>query len=210
MRRTGALSRLLVSITAGILAAAVLASVQPMLSAVLLGWSIGGLVYLAWTWVILRRLSPEDSREHARLEDPGRRSSDLVLTGASLASVAGVAMMIAGGTGHSSVVAAFIGLAAVAASWGVIQTVYTVRYAAAYYAAPVGGVDWNEGEAYLPDYRDFAYLAFTLGMTYQVSDTNLATRTVRRLVLQHALLSYLFGAVILAMTINLVVQLASN
>jgi len=117
--------------------------------------------------------------------------------------------MLAGGS-TSGLIAALIALAAIAASWTVIQTVYTVRYAAAYYTAPVGGIDWNEGESYLPDFRDFAYLAFTLGMTYQVSDTNLATRPVRRLALQHSLLSYLFGAVILAMTINLVVQLAPS
>ena len=132
-------------------------------------------------------------------------------------------MMIGGGSATASKpIAALVGLAAVAASWAVIHTRYAVRYAAAYYStnkayAASGGsspdssppIDFNEGPQYLPDYRDFAYLAFTLGMTYQVSDTNLATRQVRRLVLQHCLLSYLFGAVILAMTINLVVQLAS-
>ena len=66
--------------------------------------------------------------------------------------------------------------------------------------------DFNgEGD---PDYHDFAYLAFTVGMTYQVSDTALAGRDLRRAVLGHALLSYLLGAVVLAVMINLVVQLA--
>ncbi|HEY0453563.1 DUF1345 domain-containing protein, partial [Actinophytocola sp.] len=71
-----------------------------------------------------------------------------------------------------------------------------------------GGIDFNSAE--LPTYRDFAYLAFTVGMTFQVSDTVLNAATVRRTVLRHALLSYLFGTGILATTINLVASLRSG
>jgi len=84
--------------------------------------------------------------------------------------------------------------------------VYTLRYADLYYQHE-GGLDFNQTEE--PDYRDFAYLAFTIGMTYQVSDTNLRLKAVRRTALRHALLSYLFGAVIIAMTINIVASLAN-
>jgi uncharacterized membrane protein len=66
-------------------------------------------------------------------------------------------------------------------------------------------VDFNEDDA--PDYRDFAYLAFTIGMTFQVSDTTLQTSEIRRTALRHALLSYVFGAVVIATTINLVAGL---
>jgi uncharacterized membrane protein len=80
-----------------------------------------------------------------------------------------------------------------------------LRYARLYYADPVGGVDFNEDVR--PDFSDFAYLAFTIGMTYQVSDTDLTNRRIRRTALRHALLSFLFGTVIVAMTINIVAGL---
>jgi uncharacterized membrane protein len=89
-----------------------------------------------------------------------------------------------------------------------VYTVCTVRYARLYYADPPGGIDFNQDEP--PRYLDFAYLAFTLGMTYQVSDTDLQTHEIRGTALRHALLSYLLGAVILATIINMVAGLGSR
>ena len=83
---------------------------------------------------------------------------------------------------------------------------YALRYARLYYAEPIGGVDFHAEDQ--PDYRDFAYLAVTIGMTFQVSDTDLTVKPIRRLAIQHALLSYLFGAVIVALMINIVGSLA--
>jgi uncharacterized membrane protein len=80
-----------------------------------------------------------------------------------------------------------------------------LRYARLYYTPPEGGVEFNSTEP--PRFSDFAYLAFTLGMTFQVSDTNLKTNGFRKLALGQSLLSYLFGTVILAATVNLVVSL---
>jgi uncharacterized membrane protein len=93
----------------------------------------------------------------------------------------------------------------VALSWATVHTLYTVRYGDLYYGDPIGGIDFNEDEP--PEYRDFAYLALTIGMTFQVSDTNLTSKPVRRAVIRHALLSFLFGAVIVALAINAVASL---
>ena len=93
----------------------------------------------------------------------------------------------------------------VALSWFLIHTLYTLRYAFLYFANSKAGVDFTQEED--PTYVDFAYLSFTLGMTYQVSDTALRSRGFRLTVLRHTLLSYLFGAVILATVINLVAGL---
>src|SRR5690606_3251822 len=90
-------------------------------------------------------------------------------------------------------------------SWMSVNTDFTLRYAHLYYSSPEGGVDFAGTTA--PDYRDFAYLAFTVGMTYQVSDTALLTPQFRRELLKHALLSYVFGAVIVAAVINAVAGL---
>ena len=82
---------------------------------------------------------------------------------------------------------------------------FTLRYARTYYRQPVGGIDFNEEDP--PTYLDFAYLALTIGMTFQVSDTNLTTKSIRRIALGHAMLSYLYGAVIIALVINVVSSL---
>ncbi len=87
-------------------------------------------------------------------------------------------------------------------SWLSVHTVFTLLYARLYYGDEVGGIDFNEPDP--PNYVDFAYLAFTIGMTFQVSDTNLTAKVIRRRALQHALVSYLFGAVIIALAINIV------
>jgi uncharacterized membrane protein len=87
-------------------------------------------------------------------------------------------------------------------AWASVHSVFTLRYASTYYVESGGGVDFNQKQP--PRYSDFAYLAFTLGMTFQVSDTDLTTGTIRRLALRHALLSYLFGAVIVALVINVI------
>jgi uncharacterized membrane protein len=90
-------------------------------------------------------------------------------------------------------------------AWSVVHTVYSLRYAKLYYEGTTGGVDFNAEGA--PCYIDFAYLALTIGMTFQVSDTNLQSTSIRRTALPHALLSYTFGTLIIATTINLIAGL---
>lgn len=98
--------------------------------------------------------------------------------------------------------AAALGIASVIGAWLVVHTVYTSRYAPLYYSDDPDGIDFNQAEP--PAFADFAYLAFTMGKTYQVSDTDLQTRPIRVTALRHALLSYLLGAVVSATAINLV------
>jgi uncharacterized membrane protein len=90
-------------------------------------------------------------------------------------------------------------------SWTTVNTVYALRYASLYYGDVPGGIAFD-GEP-SPTYADFAYLAFTIGMTYQVSDTPLSTRQIRKTALRHALLSFVFVTSVVAMTINIVAQL---
>lgn len=98
-----------------------------------------------------------------------------------------------------------LGVLSIVLGWSVVHTVYTLRYAKLYYDGDPSGVDFNEEE--LPCYADFAYLSLTIGMTFQVSDTNLTSKAMRRLALRHAILSYMFGALIIATTINLIAGL---
>lgn len=194
---------------AGVVVGLVAATSMPWQLALLAGWSVASAVFVAWVWLALGRLDGAATRRHATREDPSRTTADLVLLGSAVMSLAGVALALLKGAAAPSLSqpANALALATVASSWGAIHTVFALRYADLYYRRH-GGVEWNgAGE---PDYRDFAYLAFTIGMTFQVSDTAITTRTMRRTVLRHALLSYLFGVVIIAATINAIVGLVGG
>ena len=150
-----------------------------------------------------------ETRSHATREDPSRAVSDLLILGANLGSLGAAAYVVVDSSHASGAHKAWLGalaLVSVAVSWVLVQTLFTLRYARIYYSDEPGGVDFNGPDP--PTYVDFAYLAFTMGMTYQVSDTNLQTREFRRVVLRHGLLSYVFGSLILATTVNLVIGLS--
>ncbi len=177
----------------------------------LVGWGVAALTFETWSWLSIGHLDARETRLHATREDPSRRTTDLLLLAANIASLAAVAYVVFDANSAAGAKRAFLaGLAllSVAMSWVLVQTLFTLRYARMYYGDQPGGIDFNQSEP--PNYLDFAYLAFTMGMTYQVSDTNLQTSAFRAAVLRHALLSYLFGSVILATTINLVVGLSSG
>ena len=176
------------------------------------GWIVACVVYVCWVWWHLWPLSASELRTHATREDPGIVVSDLLILCASLASLAAVALIIVRASHDPAGQRAAIGgvaVLSVALSWCLVHTLYAQRYAREYYHDPVGGIDFESEEGADPVFSDFAYLSFDLGMTYQVSDTTLRTTQLRRVVLRHTLLSYLFGTVILASTINLVVGLGS-
>ena len=179
--------------------------------AVSLGWCALALVILVWVWATIGPKDAEATAKHARAEDFSRATADIVLLGASVASLVAVAMtLVLAGRAHNGQKAELIVLTilTVVLAWGMVHTVFTVRYGDLYYADPVGGIDFNEDDR--PDYRDFAYIAFTIGMTFQVSDTNLQAKPIRRNAIRHALLSYGFGTVIVAITINIVASLLSK
>jgi uncharacterized membrane protein len=175
------------------------------------GWIVTAIIYLAWTWTLIRNMTAAQTKEHATRrheEDGTRRWSHAIMLLASIASLAGVGYLLLAETSKSGdLVAAAVGILSVAASWFAVHTVFMLRYARLYYRADAKGIDFHQEED--PSYRDFAYLAFTIGMTYQVSDTDLNARRIRSTALGQAMLSFLLGAIILAVTINLVAGLAS-
>jgi uncharacterized membrane protein len=139
-------------------------------------------------------------------------ATSVLLLSASVASLVGTGLdLLKANQAHGGgrAVLTGIGMLTVAMSWALVQTVFALRYAHEYYTPPVGGIDFKtDGER--PDYHDFAYVAFTVGMTFQVSDTDIQARRTRRTVLRHALLAYLFGAVILAVVVNVIASLLNG
>ncbi len=201
----------MVSAASGAVAAGVAAVAgAPWPLTALAGWNSAALVFLVLVWVTVWRFSPAATAAMSTREDASRPVSNLIVLIASTASLTGVlfGMRLANrSTGGLRfwLTAAVIGC--VVCSWTVVHTVYTLHYAHLFHRKPTGGILFPGDEP--PDYVDFAYVSFTLGMTFQVSDNKITARDIRRAALFHCLLSYLFGTAIIATTINLVATLVS-
>jgi uncharacterized membrane protein len=175
---------------------------------VLAAWVAAAVTYLALVWPTLVKADQAFTARVAQEEDASRRLSESLLIGSGAASLIAVAFTLsaAGHASHAGRIAlTILAVVSVTLSWACVHTVYTLRYARMYYATPAGGITFPDDAA--PDYLDLAYVAFTVGMTYQVSDTELSTNRLRRAVVHHALLSYLFGTVILATVVSSVASL---
>jgi uncharacterized membrane protein len=202
--------RVLMGVGVGAVAGIVTAFFAPWQLSTLIGWDVAAVSNVAWVAATAGRFDAEQTRAFATREDDSRVSAQVLLQGACLASLLGVAFaLLKASQSHGAGKGLLTGVAVftVVSSWAVVHTVFGLRYAHAYYTEPVGGIDFKSGREYAPDYRDFAYVAFTVGMTFQVSDTDIQRREMRRTVLLHALFAYLFGAVILAVMINVVAAL---
>ncbi|MDP9183124.1 MAG: DUF1345 domain-containing protein [Actinomycetota bacterium] len=200
-------TRLLVATAVGVVVG--LAAFPTGRAAPLIGWDAAALTFCVWTWASVWSMDAAQTSEHALQESPSRGWADVSLLGAALASLIAVGVLLFGAShaaGALKYVDAGFAVASVSLSWVVVHTVYTLKYAHLYYSDVPGGVSFNQDDP--PQYTDFAYLAFTLGMTFQVSDTDLQSKVFRRTALQHAWLSFPLGAVIIAASINLVAGLA--
>jgi uncharacterized membrane protein len=204
-------TRLAVTLGAGLVVAVASGLTIGWSYAPLAGWDVAALLFVGWVWLTIRRMDPAESAAHATREDPGRALNDLILLVAAVASLVAVGYLLIQASSADSAKRNLLGgfaIASIAVSWFTVHTVYALRYARLYYVEEEGGVDFHQDES--PDYRDFTYLSFTIGMTFQVSDTELQAREIRHTALRHALLAYLFGAVILAGTVNLVAGLGAG
>lgn len=131
----------------------------------LAGWDIAALIFTVWVWLAIRPMSSAATARHATREDPGHSGTDLIVIAsvASLAAVGFVLMQASSAKGGQQDLLAGLGVASVALSWFTVHTLFTLRYARLYYTGKDGGVNFNQDAA--PRYLDFAYLAFTIGMT---------------------------------------------
>jgi uncharacterized membrane protein len=207
----GSSARLVVMVLGGLVGAAGTGLAGAWRYAPLCAWDFAALIFTVWVWFAVAPMSASATAKHATREDPGRAASDLIVLTAAVASLVAVGFVLvqaSSAKGAEQDLLAGLGVASVALSWLSVHTLFTLRYARLYYTGKDGGVNFNQDAP--PRYLDFAYLAFTIGMTFQVSDTDLQTPAMRHTALRHALLSYLFGAVILATTINLLAGLGTG
>ena len=206
-----AMRRAVVVGSIGLTVVVVLAWFVPWGMAVVAGWDAAALSFLVSIWPIILRADGAQAVQLATREDETRGSAAVLLVGASVASLLGVGLALdLAGRESGSLRMLLIGIAVltVVVSWTVVNTVYTLRYADLHFRSREEGIAFGDPDRQAPPtYRDFAYLAFTIGMCYQVSDTTVRDRRIRGTVLFHAFLSYVFGVVIVAGSVNLIAGL---
>jgi uncharacterized membrane protein len=203
--------RVLAASTLGTAAGIAVMSFVPWQAGELVGWDVATVTFLVLTWIVIGAKNARDTGSHAAVEDPSAPLANLVVVTAAVACIVGAGFALgraASSSGGTKAALIALAVASVLLSWAAVHTVFTLRYARLFYDNRGRGVDFNEDDP--PDYRDFAYLALTIGMTFQVSDTDLTSKAIRRTALRHALISWLFGAVIVGLTINILASVLSS
>jgi uncharacterized membrane protein len=198
--------RLFIALLLGAAASAV-GSRTGAASGVLIGVATAGVVLVGLGWLVLWPMDSVATRAHVGTEDVSPPVGDVLIVGIPMAGLVAIAALLVGGGEKAGSWAAAVAVLGVFMSWAALHLMFATRYAHLYFTGEAaGGIDFDEGKGgYVPRFSDFLYFSYNLGMTYQVSDTGVTDPTIRRFVLGHCLLSYVFGTAILATTINLVV-----
>jgi uncharacterized membrane protein len=201
--------RLLAAIVLGVAAALLPPDpIGPMLRAAI-GWDIGVVAYLVLILTMAGRATPQSMHRRAQLEDATRWVFLAMMASAawfSMFALLGVVHEARGASGHLSLALTVLAGTTILLSWVFAHTAFAVHYAHEFYAdlaAKRSAGLLFPGGSKEPDYWDFLYFSFVVGMTCQVSDVQVAARFWRRLVLAHGIVAFLFNTVVLALSINL-------
>lgn len=209
IRRLGAAVRLGICALAGV---AVAVGARPLLDgglAIVLGWVVTVALFLGLTAIAIGDSAPGRVRERARNEDEHSWVIFFILVAAASVSLLALGFLVHGTPSASpaaTLIRVLLAGLAVVASWVLVHTTFAFRYAHRFYDARDGGGHHRGGLAFpeetAPDYWDFLYFSFVIGMTCQVSDVQVTSRSMRRLSLAHGVLSFLFNTLVLALAVN--------
>jgi uncharacterized membrane protein len=187
----------------------------PGIYRLVLGWIGFTATSLVLAWSVIVARDPAEVRRTARLQDEGRTLIFIIAIASACGSLAATAALLTSGRGlHGAEFAAILvsAVAAIIFSWLEVHTAFALRYAHVYYGTEGlqnshhGGLLFPGGK--LPDYLDFAYFSLVVGTTAQVSDVQVTSRRLRRLVMIHGIVSFAFNTIILAFTVNLIAPVA--
>jgi uncharacterized membrane protein len=195
--------RTFISIAIGIVAAFVLPDSLRLVTRILLGWDIFLGFYLVLTTVMVLRCGLAHIRRNAIMQDDGRF---LILLVTALGAFAGIAAIVFElGAAHRSPAELTLATVTIALSWGAVHTTFALHYAHEYYrGAKPGGLQFPNGDNRdEPDYWDFVYFSFVIGMTAQVSDVGITDRIIRRTATAHGVISFFFNTALLALMVNI-------
>ena len=208
--------RLLVSVGISLLVAVLIPSWLHLPTRILCAWNVGVDCFLALTLWKMLKVTPEKMRRYAQHEYEGRLGIVILVIAAACASVLAIGFLLNDkkGIGTSILILhVILSVMTIVGSWLLVHTIFTLEYAHSYYhlasdkdgSEESGGLDFPEDRD--PDYWDFLYFSFVIGMTSQVSDIQTTSRHMRRLALIHGVLSFFFNTSILAMSINIIASL---
>jgi uncharacterized membrane protein len=198
--------RLIISVAIGLVATFVLPATLSTVTRMLIGWDLGVLVYLAAAAVVMSRCSSVSAMQvNAAAQDEGAIAVLILAVAAAMASLGAIfaeLAIIERTSPHYGLYTA-LAISTVVLSWAFTQTIFALHYAHEFYGANLrkNGLKFpGDGQ---PDYWDFVYFAFVIGMTFQVSDVAVTHKSIRRLVVAHGALSFFFTAAIISVTVNI-------
>jgi uncharacterized membrane protein len=183
----------------------------PFKTSLLIAWDAGVSIYLAMAWTVISRADTAMTRARMRSQDQGAFVIFLSVVTAACASVVAIALLIGEVRNATPWLRSWhlvLAILALILSWLLIQTLFGFHYARRYYThsrdpdREPKGLAFPGGQE--PDFLDFAYFSFVVGMTSQTSDVAVTGRHMRRLTLIHGVLSFIFNIAILAMAINII------
>jgi uncharacterized membrane protein len=209
--RLNALQRVAIVLALALIASLLLSPWLPERMLLLAGWDVGALSYLGLGWMVVARTDETLTRVRAQLYDPSGFVIFLLVLTAASASLVAIGFMV----GDIKDLAFWprtmrlsLSIAALLLSWLLIHTLFAFHYARLYYWQPEGDESHHRGLKFPdddePDYLDFLYYSFTVGMTSQVSDVAVLSRPMRRLTLIHGILSFVYNVAVLAMSIGII------
>ena len=195
--------RTFMSVAAGIVAFLLLPGSLRLVTRVLIGWDTFVALYLLLVYTMMLRSGLSRIRRNAVLQDDGRFLILLVTALGAFASIAAIVFELAGS--HRSPAELGLATVTVALSWAAVHTAFALHYAHDYYrGAKPGGLQFPSGDQHeKPDYWDFVYFSFVIGMTAQVSDVGITDRTIRRTATAHGIVSFVYNTALVALMVNI-------
>ncbi|HVZ95345.1 MAG TPA: DUF1345 domain-containing protein [Chitinophagaceae bacterium] len=181
------------------------------LTHLMIGWNTFSTLLILEYWIAFLIINPGQIRQQSRIQDPSRTIAFLVIIISTLASILAVLLLLLTKQKfrEAETLHLVIAISGMLLSWFLIHTLFTAKYAHIYYGdsdetpdAHAGGLDFPGDKK--PEYLDFAYFSFVLGMTFQVSDVQITSKRIRRLAMWHGLLSFGYNTIMIALTINLI------
>lgn len=217
VHRLPSIYKLLMSLAVSVIISVCLLAI-PMegMTRIMIGWDVFSVCMIVISGVIFSTMRPRQIRVLAKQEDAGRIVVFFIVLVAILGSLMGVLLLLQNKEAWklSKGVETFVYIAGVICSWMLLHTMFAYRYALLYYGdhpldPDLHTVGLQIPNELWPDYLDFAYFSFVIGMTFQVSDIEISSRQIRRVALVHGMISFLFNTVIVALTINVLAELRS-
>jgi len=217
-KRQTSLIKLIISFFLGIISFFVSysSSNREEIFSVVVGWSVFASSYIIMSLLVIFKLNPEQIKKRCEEEDIKVWIIFILVFCGIVLSISAVLNLII----HQKEwtfgkpIGSFVYIYGVTCSWLLMHIIFTFRYAHLFYAGNKYKSGQNHGIKFpsdnSPDYMDFAYLSFVIGMTYQVSDNSILSKEIRRLVLIHSIVSFVFNTVIIALTINEILSLSQR